>query len=398
MKRKWLLAAVLFFMAALAGAETRTDFNFGLFTEPSDELYVSGVRFNFIYGKAKEVNGASMGIVNITQGKLTGMESGFVNIGMETNGMRTGFVNLLDGSVNGVVTGFVNNTGSITGAACGFVNNAKGGVTGTISGFVNNVEGNVTGAMSGFVNNAANASGSVAGFYNNIPNMSGVEAGFINCNRSIHGIAAGFVNVSNEVNGYVSGFVNVLGKAEGVETGFVNVSDKTTGIMTGFVNVCGDLDGAALGAVNVIKGGFGKISLYTTVESFYNVAFKSGKGFYGILGAGYDMRETVYADKYTAVVGMGYHYDAKPFFIDWEALYNMNFRNFGEDFDWKKDMRANVEFRILPGINIGDMFDIYAGPSVKYLSNGEITRRDSWKWTEDTLRFSAVAGINIRVF
>ena len=345
---------------------------------------VDGARLDIIYGRSSEVKGLSLGLVNVTDGLLKGAEFGFVNI---------------EGSLLGYSSGFVNMTGDMQGCQAGFVNTA-GSVTGVMSGFVNSVSGGVTGGLTGFVNSAKGVTGAASGFVNAIDGpVNGCSAGFVNISKEVNGASLGFVNLADgAVTGINAGFVNAAKSVKGVQAGFVNVADNNDGLMTGFVNVSGGLDGVALGMVNIIKGGFGKVSLYSSVETLYNVAFKSGKTVYGVIGMGYDNRNSVYSDKYVSTAGVGVRADLKPFFVDIEGLGNclVNYGKIGPFFDWKKDIRLNSEFRILPGLKVIEGFEIYGGPSLKYYYTYDDIKNRRFSW--DNYRLSAVAGVNINVF
>lgn len=364
--------------------EETASFYLSLAGEPEVPIIVDGARINIIYGRAKEVRGLSLGMVNLTDGLVKGAEFGFFNTSASLSGCRAGFINTA-GDVLGVQSGFVNSAQSVTGVMSGFVNTVSGDMTGGLMGFVNSAKG-ITGAASGFVN-------AIEG------NVYGCSTGFVNISKDVYGASAGFVNLSDgAVTGISCGFVNSAKSVKGVQAGFVNTADKNEGLMTGFVNVSGELDGVALGMVNIIKGGFGKISLYSSVETLYNAVFKSGKTVYGIIGFGYDHRDKNHSDKYVSTAGLGIHADLKPFFIDIEALGNsvVDYDKIGPGFDWKTDITVNSEFRILPGIKVFDGLEIYGGPSVKYYYNYEDIINRQWSW--DNFKVSAVAGINISIF
>jgi hypothetical protein len=345
---------------------------------------VDGARLNIIYGRSSEVKGLSAGTINVTDGLLKGAEFGFVNI---------------SGSLSGYSSGFVNMTGAMEGCQSGFINKAES-INGVMSGFVNTVSGGTTGALLGFVNSAKGVTGLASGFVNAIDGpVNGCASGFINLSKDVNGSSLGFVNLSDgAVTGLNAGFVNAARSVKGVQAGFVNMADKNEGLMSGFVNVSGGLDGVALGMVNIIKGGFGKVSVYSSVETLYNVAFKSGKTVYGVLGVGYDHRDKAHSDKYVSTAGIGIHADLKPFFVDIEALGNCvpDYDKIGPGFDWKKDIKGNSELRLLPGIKVLEGFEIYGGPSLKYYYTYEDLKNHRFSW--DNYKLSAVAGVNISVF
>lgn len=364
MKKTLFLAMFLSFAAAAAAEESPAavtpaadvvEFSFNIVSEPAVPVVIDGGRINLFYGRAKEVKGLSVGMVNFTDGTMKGAEFGFINSAGVLEGYQAGFVNMTE-KIEGCQSGFVNIAGSLNGGMAGFVNNVTGGASGALCGFINSAA-SVNGAAAGFINRAGG-------------DVTGAEAGFLNMAKSV----------------------------KGVQAGFINMADSNTGLMSGFLNISGGLDGVAIGAINIIKGGFGRISLYSSVETLYNAAFKSGKTVYGILGIGYDHRDAAHSDKYIASCGLGIRADLKPFFIDIEGLHNAITEYDGnwKDFNWKTDLTYNAEVRILPGITLFDTVEIYGGPSVKYYYTYEdIMNRE---YVRENLKLSAVVGVNIKVF
>jgi hypothetical protein len=68
---------------------------------------VTGVSFNFIYGKADKVVGAQIGMVNLNESSITGAQLGFFNKADFVNGAQIGFVNITD-NMSGIQIGFIN--------------------------------------------------------------------------------------------------------------------------------------------------------------------------------------------------------------------------------------------------------------------------------------------------
>jgi len=316
------IAAVLFLLGAFTAAyaqeqqemkqeekkECKATINVNFLTIPGSSYDVDGLRLNLFFGSARNVNGYSVSAVNLTTGDFTGLEAGFVNI--------------TEGNFTGIRSGFVNTDRSFTGIENGFVN-AGSEFTGLQNGFVNVLDKSLLGAQAGIVNTA----------------------------KEIQGYQAGIMNISENIKGYQARFVNAAGKVRGGMAGFINIADE--------------LEGINLGAINIIKGGFGKISLYSATDTLYNAAFKSGREYYGIIGAGYDHRGAGAAERFKLTAGLGYHaVFTEFFFTDFELHNNLAARDINKNIT-EDDICMTNEIKVLPGIKLG-AFEIFAGPSFKY--------------------------------
>lgn len=135
----------------------------------SPEFAVHGFRLNVIYGKNAEMKGLDVGIVNHSTGDFTGLQYGLVGI---TEGEGAGWeynllVNLNEGRFTGLQTGVYNEMGGGAGVQYGAVNNN-------------------TGRMQGLQVSLVNIGGA---------RVAGVQLGLVNITDDMNGIQIGLVNV-----------------------------------------------------------------------------------------------------------------------------------------------------------------------------------------------------------
>lgn len=100
---------------------------------------INGLRINFIYGKNTQVTGIDWGLVNhTTSGTTLGWQNSMVGYN-EANftGFQSGGVNITNGRVEGVQWGFVNYGGNVNGVQIGFVNYASNMKKGLQIGLIN---------------------------------------------------------------------------------------------------------------------------------------------------------------------------------------------------------------------------------------------------------------------
>jgi hypothetical protein len=90
------------------------------------ERPIGGFRFNLIYGRNTQVVGLDLGLVNHnTAGVSKGLQWGLVSIvDADFNGWQAHSVNLTEGKVEGLQTGLYNTASSMSGVQLGFVNHA----------------------------------------------------------------------------------------------------------------------------------------------------------------------------------------------------------------------------------------------------------------------------------
>ncbi|NIJ52379.1 hypothetical protein [Dyadobacter arcticus] len=229
-----------------------------------------------------------------------------------------------------------------------------------------------------------NASGiQIAGFSNIIKNEAkGAEiAGFMNLTGSLNAAQiAGFTNIATK-NGsgfQLSGFLNKAQNVHSQISGFANVAKKVSGVqLAGFINIADSSD-YPIALFNFIKYGEKSISLSLDETMTSMASFRSGgRVLYGIVGAGYNLKDNK-DPLYGIEAGLGAHVPvADPFRINLEAVSQTLT-------DFKKGSYYKNSFRILPAYRIGNRFEIYAGPTVNYISyeredNYNFIKKFIWK-------------------
>ncbi len=68
---------------------------------------IKGIRYNFISGINNNVSGFDFGLINIAEGKQTGLQIGVYNSSFKTSGVQIGFINKTE-YLNGLQIGILN--------------------------------------------------------------------------------------------------------------------------------------------------------------------------------------------------------------------------------------------------------------------------------------------------
>lgn len=222
-----------------------------------------------------------------------------------------------------------------------------------IAGLSNNIGGKANGAQfAGFINTYAGGKGtSVAGFANFSKENSGSQiSGFGNWTaKNVSGIQlGGFINKAGDVKGsQIAGFINVAKKVKGVQfAGFINIADSSD---------------YPIGIINIVKNGEKSIALSTNQNLTTMATFRSGgKVLYGIIGLGYNFKNK--DDVYAFEAGLGAHFfQTEKFRLNTE-LTATSLQNF------KRGNYFKSTFQLLPSYRIGPYLEIFAGPSVNFVS------------------------------
>ena len=193
---------------------------------------------------------------------------------------------------------------------------------------------------------------------------------------------AGFSNMAggNVGGSEFSGFINTAAEVKGSQfAGFINIAKKVKGAqLAGFINIADSSD-HPIGLVNIIKRGEKAIGFNIDETETGIFSFRSGgKSLYGIIGLGYNFKNTdaVYAFK----TGLGAHFfTSKHFQLNTElAALTLTRFNRGEYF------RSSL--RVLPAVKLGNRIEFFGGPGFNYITtntNEGITLSyhyiDSWK-------------------
>jgi hypothetical protein len=260
----------------------------------------------------------------------------------ETGVAISGAANLIKQDASGL---------QIAGAVNLISNDAKGiQIAGAANVIGNNANGIQIAGFSNIIKNEANGA-QIAGFMNLSGNSGSAQiAGFTNISRNnAKGLQlSGFFNKGNEVNAQVAGFANVAKKVKGIQlAGFINIADTSD---------------YPIAIFNFIKSGEKSFAV-TVDESMTTIAsFRSGgRVLYGIAGVGYNVKDSK-RDLYAVEAGLGAHIAlVNNLRLNLEAV-SHSLTNF------KKAHYYKNSIRIIPAYKIGSKLEIFAGPTVNYVT------------------------------
>ncbi|RFS19701.1 hypothetical protein DVR12_21595 [Chitinophaga silvatica] len=253
----------------------------------------------------------------------------------------------------------------------------------TVAGFMNQVKSHGDGAMvAGFMNSSVSFRGiQVAGFANFVKKevYGSQVAGFMNVaklNSTVQ--AAGFLNSGSKANVQIAGFCNNADEASVQVAGFINKAHKVKGVqVAGFINIADSSD-YPIGIINIVKGGERQISVSIDETATVIAAFKSGGRYlYGILGAGYNVKES--ESLYALQAGVGANVFSLPVArLRVEALSTMMT-------SFKGDYYNRISLNVFPSVHVGKRIEIFGGPTFNWLftENGlGIDLRKHYLWSE----------------
>lgn len=223
-----------------------------------------------------------------------------------------------------------------------------------LAGAANIIGNNANGIqMAGFSNIIKNEAkgGQIAGFMNLAGSSQSVQmAGFANITRNdAKGLQlSGFLNKGKNVNAQVAGFANIASNVKGIQfAGLINIADTSD---------------YPIAIFNFIKSGEKSIAVtldetMTTIASFRS----GGRVLYGIAGVGYNFKDDK-LDLYAVEAGLGAHINLiNDFRLNLEAVSQTLS-------DFKKGSYSKSSLRIIPAYKIGNKLEIFAGPTVNYVS------------------------------
>jgi hypothetical protein len=257
-----------------------------------------------------------------------------------------------------------------------------------IAGFSNVVRGDATGFQ-------------IAGFSNHISkNANGVMvAGFINTYGQGKATAvAGFANIARDSsNTQIAGFLNAGGNVNGLQVaGFMNVTKKLKGTQVGFINIA-DSAGTQVGIINIAKNNDKSIGISFDENETTMLSFRSGGNrFYGIIGIGYNGKNS--KEKYAYEAGLGFNILRENAFSLKTELISSGLESF------KGDEYFKSSSYLMPAFKITRNIEIFAGPSFNYVDTDNAEGRSIIKkyitsWTRNNgadlygLYFGYTAGI-----
>lgn len=314
------------------------------------EKGVGRIHVGLIYPLSSNGTHAPLDTNNLSLHLLAGVSS------VERGFSFAGFSNIISNEANGTqIALFSNHIGKqATGfQMAGFLNTYGSGDGAAFAGFANFSKGNVKGAQ-------------FAGFGNFAKELNGVQfSGFLNKANSVRGSQlAGFINIANK-NVSASQFSGFINKAEDVKgsqfAGFINIARKVKGVQAaGFINIADSSD-YPIGILNLVRRGEKGISLTMDETETAMLSFRSGgKVTYGILGIGYNLKNK--KEVYAMEAGLGAHWFRS-------SAFRLNTELSGTVLEaFKKGEYFKSSFRLLPALSIGNHLELFAGPSINFLS------------------------------
>lgn len=257
----------------------------------------------------------------------------------------------------------------------------------TIAGFSNHIGRNAEGVLvAGALNTYKNGNGvAIAGFGNiAFGNVSGFQlAGFGNVSKNADVQISGFLNKANAVSSLqVGGFMNLSKDTKGSQiAGFMNIARKVKGVqISAFMNIADSSD-YPIGIINLVKHGEKSISATIDENRTTMLSFRSGgKILYGIIGIGYNFKNTdaVYAFE----AGLGAHtFEYKNFRLNLEIT-SSTLTGFKRVLSLELPPRSRhgeywkSSLSLLPSYKIGNRFEIFGGPSLNFVSTNTVEGAD----------------------
>ena len=128
-KTLWLIAVLLLVLPVASNAQSKP-INIALVNPIQifpENIPISGLRINFLYGKNISMTGLDWGLVNdVGTGGFTGLQFGAVNLcDGNFGGLQGGFVNINKKTVEGFQYGWYNSGDYVNGLQLGLVNSAQ---------------------------------------------------------------------------------------------------------------------------------------------------------------------------------------------------------------------------------------------------------------------------------
>jgi hypothetical protein len=306
--------------------------------------------FGFVYPLSTNGARAALDTNDLSVHLIAGVSS------VERGSAFAGLSNIVANETNGALfAGFSNHVGQQAGGVlfAGFLNTSRSASGSQFAGFGNVSQGNVKGVQFAWFSNIVSGA------------MDGLQvAGFTNVVRHINGSQfAGFSNIAQQVSAsQFAGFINVAKDVKGSQfAGFINIAKKVKGAqIAGFINVAEHSD-CPIGIINIIKNGEKSIAAGIDESQTTMLTFRSGgKHLYGIIGLGYNWKNT--DEIYAFEAGFGAHFfQAKQFRLNLE-LTQSTLESFKDGEYFKSTLR------MLPAVKISPWLEFFGGPSINFVS------------------------------
>lgn len=257
----------------------------------------------------------------------------------------------------------------------GFSNHiGKQAMGGLFAGFLNTYAGGDAFAIAGFSNISSEAikGAQFAGFANIAKSVNGMQfAGFANVARTVKGPQfAGFINLSKKNAALqFAGFMNKAKTVKGSQlAGFINIAEKVKGVqLAGFINVADSSD-YPIGILNIIKNGEKSLGISTDETLTTLLSFRSGgKVLYGIIGIGYNFKNT--DEVYAFEAGLGAH-------LFKSSSFRLNAELTGTGLEsFKAGEYFKTSVKLMPAFKLSPKIEIFGGPSFNYLNTNTFEGR-----------------------
>jgi len=230
----------------------------------------------------------------------------------------------------------------------------------TLGGLANIVKNDVSGFQLAGVSNVIG--NNARGFQ-----LAGVSNTIGNDGKGL--LLSGVLNTSQEYKGtQITGLANIAGNINGVQiAGLFNKAKDVKGVqIAGLLNIAENSD-YPIGLINIIKNGEMGIGIsYNEIGSAV-LSFRSGgRVMYGIIGMGYN-HKSVSDESFVFEAGIGAHINCSPAFRINTEIKTQDISLFRE-----KEV-SQQSLAILPALKLGSNFEIFAGPTVNYLTSDDLS-------------------------
>lgn len=350
--------------------------------------YTNVFSFNLLYGRSASERAFTLsGLGSAIEKNAYGVQiAGLANvIGGNANGLTLAGLSNITENINGVsISGLANISQNIRGLQISGLTNISENVNGVQISGLGNISENVKGLhISGLGNISQRMSGlQISGLGNIAEGVSGVQfAGIGNLAEKVSGIQlSGIGNVAENLKGFqFSGIFNralnvnglqlagIYNKAKNVKglqfAGIFNKAESVKGVQfSGLINIAQNSD-YPIGLINIIKNG--EKSIGVTFDELQNliVGFRSGgRVLYGILGVGYNFKSSENLMAFEGGFGANINCISN-FRVKTELIGTIMTR-----FD---DVASRSSLRILPAYKPNSKLEIFAGPTINYLSTDD---------------------------
>lgn len=320
--------------------------------------------------KEKQFN-FSLNLLAGYTGQIKGIEIGtFLNINKyNMHGIQLGMVNVVQGNMTGLQIGPAVNwiEGETKGANfSGLFTYQKGRFTGLeFSFFVNINRGDFRGGMGSHLLNFVEKD--MYGIQWALgPNVVLGATRGVQCSWTTN-IAKGYMNGIQATT-----FFNYAGESDGFQVGAVNVAKKSGGFQLGLINYSGDSSVVPIGLINIVKRGYNKMEIWSNELTSFNIAIKTGgRQVYSIISVGVNPFNKNFF--WSFGWGPGIHIPfSKRFYADLDDITSLVNINEPFSFGAGKTTITN-QLRLTCGFELTPKVALYLGPTLHFLFSNNNT-------------------------